>query len=82
MSDVFTTDDNEATVSLKVNGQDKGEVPATGSLRAFLTAQATKYGVKTFTAYGDGEKLTTEDSGSPVSEYTSIEIAAKDSRGC
>lgn len=82
MSDVFEANGNGGQVELIVNGSSKGRVSTGGqTLGDFVKAQATRYGIRTFSVYLDGQKAYTEDSGRTISA-SKVEISAKDSRGC
>jgi hypothetical protein len=75
---------NDGTFELEVNGSSKGRqrtVP--GELvGALLKRMAQTYGVRTFTAYINDNKVTPADIGSyELGSVTKIGIVAKDSRG-
>lgn len=90
MSEVFDAGNgvpanfNDGTVELTVNKNSKGRqrVNPGETLGAFLKRSAQTYGVRTFSAFADGRKLDTADAAKPLTGIQSIEIIAKDSRGC
>ena len=73
----------DGLVEVEVNGNSKGRINtnANETLGAFLKRQAQTYGVRTFSAYADGLKLSTADATKPMSGIEKVSIVAKDSRG-
>jgi hypothetical protein len=75
---------SDGRVKVSVNGTAKETAQAgTQTLGAFINAMATKYGVRTFSTYADGRKLTPQSSeiNGPASAIKELELVAKDSRG-
>jgi hypothetical protein len=73
---------NNGSVKLSINGQLKKTYNAgSQTLGAFVDSQAKAAGIRTFSVYADGRKLTTADSNSPASSFKEIDLVAKDSRG-
>ena len=89
MSDVFQVGNgvpanyDDGTVELVVNGTKKGRVRINPgeNIGAFLTRQAQAYGVRTFSAFGDGRKLDTVEAKNALTGIKQIELVAKDARG-
>lgn len=70
------------SVLLYVNGLEKGTVDTSGQkLGAFVTAQAQRAGIRTFSVYIDGRKADTSDAGKALTGVSKIELVAKDARG-
>jgi hypothetical protein len=74
---------SDGRVEVEVNSSSKGRIATTAgeTLGAFLKRQAQTYGVRTFSAYADGLKLTTSDATKPMSGISKVSIVAKDARG-
>lgn len=70
------------SVLLFVNGRDKGTVDTTNQkLGEFVTAQAQRNGIRSFSVYVDGMKADTSDAIKSLTGVGKIEIVAKDARG-
>lgn len=80
MSEFFELNNS---VNLTVNGGDTQavEIAAGTTLAAFVRQHASAAGIRTFSVYVDGQKMTTEQGNLDISHAQSIEIVAKDSRG-
>jgi hypothetical protein len=74
---------NDGKIKLSVNGQVVSATYSVGALTIgqFVDQIARQKGIKTFSVYADGEKLTTEDAASLASTFTEVDIVAKDARG-
>lgn len=74
----------DGRVKVTVNGQAKGytTVQPGETVGQLLTRQAQAYGVRRFSAFADGHKLTTNDASRAASGIQQVEIIAKDARGC
>lgn len=77
MSDTFVN----GSVELVINGESKGNFPATGTIGDFVRANSTRYGLKAFSVYVNGTKFFTEQANQPIPDGSKIELIAKDSRG-
>lgn len=73
----------DGTIKVSFNGQVTHSRYSVGSntIGQLLNSLATQKGVRTFSAYADGRKLTTADAGKPASEFKEVDIVAKDARG-
>ena len=81
MSDVFTID-TPTSVSLSINGTDKGSVPTGGkTLGTFVREQAQIAGVRAFSVYLNGQKMDTANAGDALPDGAELELVAKDARG-
>lgn len=74
---------SDGLIEVSVNGQVRNARAQAGTqtIGQFLSQQAQYYGVRTFSAYADGNKLYTSDSAKPASSFKKVDIVAKDARG-
>jgi hypothetical protein len=73
---------NTGNVNLSINGSSKGSrVVGAMTVGQFIDSQARSAGIRTFSVYADGAKLTTADAAKLASTFQEIDIVAKDSRG-
>jgi hypothetical protein len=80
--DVFSIETSPSGLEVLINGVSRGRVATPqGTLKEFAVSQARTYGIRTFSVYADGQKLTEADAGRAVSGVLRLEIVAKDSRG-
>lgn len=88
--DVFTTQTptpsalavEPGTIRLFVKQTDRGTFSTEGrKLAEFVREQASNAGIRTFSVYVDDRKADTSISEAPLSNFSKIEIVAKDSRG-
>ena len=69
-------------VLLLINGRTQGNVEVgKATMKEFVTSQAQRAGIRTFSVYADGAKLDSSDANKPASSFAKFEIVAKDSRG-
>ena len=81
VTDVFSTDDDTRSIEVVVNGQSEDVDNPTGTLKSFAVEQARIHGIRTFSVYADGVKVTEDEAGHPISGVEKLEIVAKDARG-
>ena len=81
MNEVFTSGSDG--VELIVNGESRGTVSVNGqTVGQFVRAQASRYGLKSFTVYVNGTKFFTEQANDRLADGSRVELVAKDARGC
>jgi hypothetical protein len=89
MSEVFQASNgapanfNNGTVKLSVNGSLVSANYQAGSLTlgGVVDKEAKARGIRTFSVYADGRKLSTTDSARLATSFQEIDIVAKDARG-
>lgn len=71
------------SVELRVNGASIGKrtVDASTKLSDFVTRAAREFGVRSFCVIGDGNQVGKDKKDSSISEFTKIDLIAKDARG-
>lgn len=71
------------TIALSVNGTLQNRAYAVGSMTLgnLVDNVARSKGIRTFSVYADGRKVTTSDASKPAASFKEVDIVAKDARG-
>ena len=89
MSDVFHVGNgvpanyNDGTIKLSVNGTlSNAKYPTGGkAIGALVDEIAKARGIRAFSVYADGRKLTTANANDPAASFREVDVVAKDARG-
>lgn len=89
MTDVFHVENggpanfSTGAIKLSVNGTLSNAKYNTGGMTigALVDQVAKNKGIRAFSVYADGQKLTTAQANQPASSFKEVDVVAKDARG-